>query len=282
VSVRRVRPGVAVIAAVCSCNAVFDIDHTQPAPPLDAAYFDAPADAPYACPATGVPRFSPYLHQVFTQYNCREYNESLDGFGVAVCIYPAQLVGRRLVTIPELSDPRGPFGEPRITPEGDALFVRKDDQLATFTRTPTGAWLQGPNVSVTAFTTGYGMTIGTPTMGSPRRLMVQTPDLVSHEIAVDAQGIGTEVQSYTPYQLAGTNALRSAPNLSPDGLRITFVAHTNTGLFAVHFATRPSIDVRFAGATTLPDLGGVNDPFLTGNCGHLFFSAVGSVAYVKQ
>lgn len=233
-------------------------------------------------PATGVPRFSPSLHQVFAQYDCREYNESLDGFGVARCTYPAQLVGGRLEIIAELSDPAGPFGEPRITPEGDALFVRKNDQLATFVRTTPGAWGQGPTVSVTAFATEYGMTIGTPSMGSPRHLMVKTSDLTAHEIAVDAQGIGTEVSSYTPEQLAGPSKLQSAPNLSPDGLRITFVAYPTSGEFAVFFATRPSIDVRFGLATALPDLGGVNDPFLTANCGHLYFSAVGSVAYVKQ
>jgi hypothetical protein len=278
----RARASVAAIAVLGGCNAVFDIATTESAPPIDAAYFDAPADAPYACPASGVPRFSPYLHQVFAQYDCREYNESLDGFGVAVCTFPAQLVDGRLETIAELSDPSGPFGEPRITPEGDALFVRKNDQLAQFTHTATGGWTQGPNVSVTAFTTGYGMTIGTPSMGPMRHLMVQTQDAIVHELVVDAQGIGTEVDLYSSQELAASSQTRSAPHLSPDGLRLTFVALTSAGEFSVFFATRVDIGVRFGLATAMPDIGGVNDPFLTADCGHLYFSAVGSVAYVKQ
>lgn len=54
-----VRRAVLVLAG---CNAVFGIKDTRQ---YDAAYFDAPPDAPFACPALGgpAPTFSPVLHQ---------------------------------------------------------------------------------------------------------------------------------------------------------------------------------------------------------------------------
>src|SRR5687768_17156526 len=47
-------------AVVAGCNWVYELGDTRAAPPIDAQYFDAPADAPPACPAPGVePKFQP-------------------------------------------------------------------------------------------------------------------------------------------------------------------------------------------------------------------------------
>lgn len=281
---RGLHPVIAV-TVIAGCNAVFDLAKTQPAPPIDATYFDAPADAPYACPVAGVPAFSPYLHQAFVQFDCRDYNASLDGFAVATCTFPAQLVGDKLVTIPELADASAPgYGAPRIAPEGDTLFITRGPEVHVYMRTPTGAWIQGPSLAI-PLTLDYGASIGVPSAGPRRRMMLKplSSDTAIHEIEFDVAGNVNEVHPYTPSELgAPRDYIPVAPSLTPDGSRLVFVADDASAYNSVFYASRVGTSALFGPADRVPAIGGVNDPFMTADCGHLYFSAVGSVVYVKQ
>src|SRR5512143_2261526 len=73
------------LLALCACNQVFDL---RPTKSVDAKhdFFDAPLDAPYACPATGeTPAFGSLFHQVILQ-NCKDYEPSqAKQTGIALC-----------------------------------------------------------------------------------------------------------------------------------------------------------------------------------------------------
>lgn len=74
-----------MLGALGACNQVFDLGSTTP---IDAGQYDAPADAPFACPPLGTaPRFSPRLHQVFFQI-CNQYSISATGRAAAMCQGP--------------------------------------------------------------------------------------------------------------------------------------------------------------------------------------------------
>ena len=80
---RVIRAGLCLL--LCSCNWVFGLEGTVP---LDAQYFDAPPDAPWACPAQGaLPKFSPAIHQADVGANyCSDYTTSgARGLAMAIC-----------------------------------------------------------------------------------------------------------------------------------------------------------------------------------------------------
>ena len=63
----------ACLLFVCGCNQVFGLRETVA---IDAQQFDAPLDAPYACPAIGLqPAFGKILHQSIPK-NCVSYTTS--------------------------------------------------------------------------------------------------------------------------------------------------------------------------------------------------------------
>ena len=71
-----------LVLLLCGCNQVFGLQETGQ---LDAAFFDAPADAPYACPPLGTaPRFAPQLTQFLVQ-RCDGYSGVTSGRAGASC-----------------------------------------------------------------------------------------------------------------------------------------------------------------------------------------------------
>src|SRR5690349_8436389 len=77
------RFGLVGLAALCGCNQILGLSPTQALPPVDAQYFDAPADAPFSCPPIGTaPHFSRVLHQI--QQDCTDFTASSD-WAVGYC-----------------------------------------------------------------------------------------------------------------------------------------------------------------------------------------------------
>src|SRR5689334_19586163 len=91
------------VLLLVGCNQVYGLDPTRAS---DAAYFDAPIDAPYACPPIGTPpRFSRSFAQVVAQ-NCNNYTVSISGRALARCAFAGDqriaegAIGERLEIAP--------------------------------------------------------------------------------------------------------------------------------------------------------------------------------------
>src|SRR4051812_8468463 len=120
-----------VVAALAGCNSVLGNDRAFT---RDARYFDAPVDAPFACPAAGSSpaELSPELHGVFIQ-DCLDYSfqgdrasASCTDVGGIRQIYegprdgPLTLVAAiREDSLTVLHD------QPRLSPDGTRLYARR-------------------------------------------------------------------------------------------------------------------------------------------------------------
>ncbi|NVB82701.1 MAG: hypothetical protein HOV81_30270 [Kofleriaceae bacterium] len=279
-----------VVAALllCGCNQVFGLNPTEALPPTDAQYFDAPPDAPFTCPPAGtLPQFSPVLHQI--QQNCRFYTRSAD-WATAEC--------RDMPTRMAQGAPDGPFASiggleddfpftyenPQLAPEGDELFVRYSDpgaatgEIKVFRRSGN-SWTEAGAVSINGVTITAEVAFGTPSRAPNRRMFVSNYDISEiREIELDATYHGTVVATYTPQEV--DTFLRSQPNLTPDGLRIIFSVG-GAGRDQVGYGDRASLADRFT-FQLLPDAPTGETPFLTEDCGRLYFSAASSVLWVQQ
>ncbi len=101
-------------------------------------------------------------------------------------------------------------------------------------------------------------------------------------MTVDAAGTATVHDTYSATDL-GLSSMANAPNLSPDGLRLVMPAISLTGsLQRVVCSDRPSTDARFRPADELDAVAFVGDPFVTSDCGRIYFSAVKSVLFVQR
>ncbi len=283
---------------LAGCNQVFGTSPPKSAPAIDAQQFDAPADAPYRCPALGeVPVFSSHFNQAIATGDCIGYSRGASGdLAVAMCsstlgptnTFIAQGPIDGPLVAAELVDPGGPFGYSgaALAPEADQLWATRQDgsttTIAVFDRSPPTGWTYAYNAY--ALPAGDEAALPSPPTrgGSNRHLLYVTGDV--HELAETAPGTWAEVQLYQAFTL-GMRTIYDA-SLSPDGLRMVFSAMTigpGAGIDVVMYADRASVTDRFVGATRLegPPSGG-RAPFLTEDCARLYFSGLGSVFYVAQ
>lgn len=276
---------------VAACNQVFGIDPTTAKLPIDAQYFDAPLDAPFACPPIGTtPRFSSLLHQPILQ-PCSDYTLDLIGGAIALCnASPALGIseGARDASMAMANgfiDPTGSFAYPRVTPEGDEVVLTKSfgrsvpGEIHVFERQGIG-WNHAYQV-VASFAFQPGVRIGTPTAGPVRRIMIIDRGTV-YELSFGGDGVAAVLDQYTPGALGLTN-LANAPNLSPDGLRLTMTG-TIAGEQIVRtvFSDRMTLGERFRLADPIVAFANASDSFMTADCARIYFSAVASVLYVQR
>jgi hypothetical protein len=281
------------LLAICGCNQVFGLEQTIPVAG-DAQYFDAPADAPFACPPPGqTPQFSRLLHQI--PQNCIEYSPSAAaGRAFAQCYEPRQQLAEG-----PLDGPFTPvdafalaggshFDLAQLVPEGDEVIVRRWEDSSVVGRitvwhldaagTPTFDHdIQLPNnQTIDSF-----VKFGAPSRGPLRRMIVQNGTGDPMEIEFDATGASTLVASYKPADLGLTNIAGIAPALTPDGLRSVLYAASSTasGMF---YTDRASLAETFRAASHLEHVPGAPDPYLTGACERLYFSSLGSIFWVQQ
>lgn len=282
------RIAVVWLAALCGCNQILGLDPTVALPPADAQYFDAPSDAPFTCPPAGtLPLFSPVLHQI--QQNCRFYSRSAD-WATAECRDTPTRIAQGAPDGPFTSigglEDVNPFSyeNPQLSPEGDELFVRYSDPgAATGTiqvfRRNGSAWLPAGMVTIDGVAISAEVAFGTPSRGPNRRMFVSNYDISDlREIELDASYHATVVATYLPAQV--DTFLRSQPNLTPDGLRIIFSVGGGVQ-DQVSYGDRATLADRFT-IQTLQNVPTGETPFLTEDCGRIYFSSASSVLWVQR
>ncbi|HSD85902.1 MAG TPA: hypothetical protein VLB44_00250 [Kofleriaceae bacterium] len=123
--------------------------------------------------------------------------------------------------------------------------------------------------------------IGTPSAGPTRRMFILEGTNID-ELEIDATGVATVHDSFTPADL-GLTFIANAPNLTPDGLHLVAAGIVTGDIWQrVVYSDRPDLASRFRTADLIPGVALVNDPFLTADCGRIYFSAVTSVMFVQR
>lgn len=269
------------LALLGACNSVFGLHDTQLPPP----------DAPPSCPMTGVPRFSRNVHQAYLQ-SCADYTDSADGsIAVAACDYGGGPVISESVSgapfVAATLDSAGglQFEIPRLSGDG-MLYVRSTDpngdRYVRYHRAG-GTWTFDATLTLPAginFVTGW---ITAATQTSPRYMFAVAANGFSQKAYDLVEGPPDTWQvahTYDPIAL-GFMQTTDPGDLSNDGLRLVLPAFTNAANRPLYFV-RPSIDALFTQGTPLDGVPPINDPFLSNDCGRLYFSAIDSVFYVQQ
>jgi len=280
---------IAIVIAMCGCNQVFDLDSTQfVEPPRE--FFDAPIDAPFACPAdSSTPRFSPFLRQVIQQ-DCRDYVVSAETQrALALCVDPDTYawvasegpIDGFLTPAPGFEDPVFELQFLRLAPEGDeavaVYYATSTYEFRTYRRQSNGTWTRATDFG----TTNAYLEISGPTR-RPNRHVVRTGfDQKLHEFVQDDGGLWTEVAAYTASELGVSYP--GAPKLSSDGLRLLLNSTAPaSSVPRVLYSDRPTIQDRFRAAQPLDGVPAVRDAYMNDDCSRVYFAGLESVFFVQR
>jgi hypothetical protein len=280
-----------LVGTLCACNQIFGIAETRP---LDAGareFFDAPIDAPFECPATGgTPTFSRQLNQLVQ--TCIEYSVSETGRAAGFCNEPAAQVSEGpaegpLAPVAGLESTTTDLIETaKLSPEGDELYVRirptsgTTGRFAVYTRTGSGFAYSHDITLPSPPTSAFGR-FGTPSRGPTRRMFVQNNTGAFLEIQLDSTGASTLIQTYDSTKLGGTIVTTVPPELTPDGLHFVVILADSDGS-GVFYADRASLAEDFSTARRIAGVPTNLAPFLVGDCGRLYFPALGYVFWVLR
>ena len=278
------------VLALCACNRVFGIETTD----LVDASTMVPPDARVECPAYGtVPKFSQEI-VAFSQQTCGDYTISAaGGFAIAACSDGAPHIcageiASDLVPIASFEpDGMRQFGQPRLAPEGDELFLRIQPlpagsaAVARYRRNADLTWSQASVLDL-----GFPVLAlaGVTSRASPRRMFVQldtaTPEANNlHELEETAVDHWVERAVYTPSDL-GLSAAPANVDVTADGLRLIYNPSSYVaGQDYLYYADRPDLASRFESgvriSTILANFGG----YLTEHCDRFYFPALGKLYY---
>lgn len=211
---------------------------------------------------------------------------------MAVCtppnaVYAAIFDGvldQQLTPIPSL-DPADPIlDEPRLTPDGSAVYVRSTPMaapvaFAIYLRQPDGSWRVVPAV----------LPFGTTSLLST---VAHAPDgdhVIEQLGPMYREWIGNSSYAFTSagtYQASdfGVSALASSgADLSADGLRLIFLGSaTSTSFDQMFYADRDAVTHRFGTATPLVGVPAVTDAFMTDDCARVYFHGLQQIFYAQQ
>ncbi len=280
-----------LVLVLSACKQAFGLDETQVVPPSDAQYFDAPADAPYACPPAGeTPQFSRLFHQI--AQSCLYYTSSGPlGRASALCREPVAQVAEGpsegplapVVGLADVGTQR--FDLVRLVPEGDELFVRHWDtgtvvgRIRRFRRGGDNAFTSAADVTLQGTTIDSFVQFGAPSRGPRRRMMLRNGPGALQEVEIGETGVAQQIAVYTEAQF-GVDVLLSTPNMTADGLRIVFGGQRDGQL--TFYSDRATVSDRFSPGRVLEDVPAAFDTFLTEDCSRLYFSALGSILWVPR
>jgi hypothetical protein len=275
------------------CNAVFGNDRVGSAPNIDARFFDAPLDAPPACPGAGSPTFRAGLFQVDAPDACTNFSVAENGAILAVCpgtgpmlLYAGTVAdGLRLATtdLPATDQPL----EIRIAPEGDFAIIQLYVPTSSSMMNQTHALRIDPATSIWHDLGSISVPLGflsTPTRAAPDRHMLLYD--LSGDQFLDFVGDGVAWTQQPPYTTSPTSGFHSINNsfaLTPDGLRI--VANASpfaNGLPQLLYGVRSDLESPFTDSSPLDEASSIQQPALSEDCGELFFIAIDRILYVKQ
>ncbi len=277
-----------MVVALWACNQTFGLYETQQI----REFFDAPLDAPFTCPAIGVaPEFSTILHQYAAQ-DCESLTISGSrGRAAGSCIdssfqsyvYVGPSDGL-LVEIPNQPIPPPYTQFPRLTPEGDELFVTPYSGTGLYGNLELhhlyddGTWSAAIDTHVPTGATPD--TISTPTsIAIGRRVLRFVPgDQTLHELLDDGSGTNwVEVASFP------IDTKPFGMKLSPDGLRLVFRAVVST-TSTISYADRAAVGTPFNPSVPLVGAppSGVLDVYMNDDCSRIYFTGVGSMFYEQR
>lgn len=283
-----------VVLLVAGCNQIFGIAGTDPAPLLDAQYFDAPADAPFSCPPTGeTPAFSQQLNQII-QY-CLEPSASTTGRAVAMCsdnsvsqVAEGPLEGPLLPLAGFEQTASTYIDLIRYSPEGDEIFVRIWTQgsvvgrIVVARKTTSGFTMHHDITLPSGETTDSFVRFGTPSRGPVRRMILRNaPEPGVREIEVDDAGQSTTIGTYTAADLEMAS-IGVPGNLSADGLRLVFQGTPPGGPTGIAYADRASLADRFLPARALTGVPISAAPYMTEDCARIYFGAINYMFWVQR
>lgn len=276
---------VALLLVLAGCNQVFGLRETVA---IDAQQFDAPPDAAFQCPPAGTPpAFAALLHQAVTR-NCVSYTTShTANRAAAFCIDLDAIADGAIDEVPALSilTPANAFDMPRLTPEGDEMWVRhRTSNAATFAvyrHDGEHQWSWVRDLPIPSSSRDDLLTTPSRSIAGVRRfLRYAFSELRLYEYTYDGT-TATPIRAYDAAALAVT--FISFPSLTGDGLRLVFVGSEVGSTSALTFyADRPSLDVAFSPATVLTTAPVTTDPFLTEDCARLYTNGLGSIFYARQ
>lgn len=281
------------LLGLAGCNAIFGLQPTVSVD-LDAQYFDAPSDAPFACPPTGeTPAFTRLLHQIDLQ--CTDYSASAtSGRSVGWCrssqlswIGEGPSDGPYAPIAGLTSTPSTAIGEPRLDPDGAELLVRRSPTMAAIGQVQVYRRGADNQFTVAHDLQSWGPAFGPDiAFGITTRTPVQRMFFLDQGLAVEttvdrATGQLTAIASYDPAADFGLVYFASAPNLSADGLRVVFAASTADGGH-VYYSDRPSLDARFRTPVALTNVPFVYDPFLSEDCARIYFSGFDYIFWLQR
>ncbi|NVB77162.1 MAG: hypothetical protein HOV81_02100 [Kofleriaceae bacterium] len=265
-----------LVLLLCGCNQIYGLKETGQ---QDAAFFDAPADAPYACPAIGVtPQFSPQLTQFLVQ-RCEAYSVVRSGRAVARCKDDNGTDRVFVGNIDERLEPAigvdmiGPV-LPRLTQDGEHLIVREPTKIAVvqvhvYDRQSDGTWLRGGDPPFGSHIRAIG------TLSDDNRMLVTTSDdVLLHEWIFEGttwRQVGTQMPS-----VPSVSDVLFAASLTEDGLRV--VATVNNRAL---YSDRATVSDPFRAFVALEGAPRGVDMTLNADCSRLYAAGLGSVFYAN-
>lgn len=257
-----------VVLVLGACNQVFGLQETRLRDGDVGTGGEPIIDAPFMCPPSGPPSYTGSGH-LWSDRHCRSYSISADGkMAAAQCsdtgsieTGPAHGALAPGSGLPSVSQ----FDYPRLSPEGNELFVHSSSDLRIYhlngsTWTQTGS-LPRPS--------GGDILASVPSMGPDRRVMLYGGQSI-YEYANTGTG-WTAVGA--PYDLGAIGGFSSIKGLEllPDGLR--FVFYGNNANFGTYYMERTSLTARFGSAVRISGLPSpYGDDFLTPNCGVAYYA----------
>ena len=279
-----------VLLLVCGCNQVFGLKETVA---LDAQQFDAPIDAPFACPGPGAqPQFSKVLHQAIER-NCQGYMTSPESDrAVAYCFDVGGAFGGivdgkvdgdlQLTTL----TPAGSYDWARLSPEGNEIWVRdrsSPPKFAVFQWQSDHQWTHGRDLTIANVARDDYITAPSRAVGGKRRVVRYAfNDFKLYEYDDDGTATSPPIRSYDVNVDLGSDFV-SLPNLDASGLRLVFVGETpGTSYSQTFYADRASLDDAFSIAKPLATAPVAFDPFMTADCSRIYTSGLGSIFYAQQ
>jgi hypothetical protein len=280
-----------MLVCLCACNQIFGLDETHGFTRV----FDAPIDAPFACPPPGqTPAFNTAPHQVQLFPGCNGYVLATDaGLALALC--------SNSIVQGAIDSPMTPVADltstdsnvlryaPRLSPEGDQVVVAETQQsplVRQYVRYLHGGgdhWTRNDVLVMPSMLPPIAWLSG-PTRGPARRLLAVGSDDSIYELVDDGSPNLQLRATYTAAMLGIHNL--TAPQLSPDGLRIVVAATQADAmgnvLQAVWYTDRATLDDSFRPADPMPTVPVISDPFMTADCSRVYFTGIGSLWFVQR
>ena len=278
-----------VLVVLAGCNWVYGNDRVAAIPNADAQFFDAPVDAPPMC-GSSTPKFKQELFEVLVPSNCQHFSVSDNDSVVAICqptLYMNLYAGRA-------TDPDGlqlmvsdlpSDGQPvaiRIAPEGDFALIQIyrafDDDFYHAVRVDpaTNVWHDlGPITAIDPHMTAF---LSTPTRGPDRHILGWSLNNGFTEYVGD----GVDWTPQIPYVSPGFGSISNAFGLTPDGLRLVALAGIDNSTPSARYGARTDMSQPFMTSTLLAESSSIQEPYLTEDCGKLFFYGLDRILYVKQ